>query len=112
MKKTLSKLTKERKEIEDDVDRAQLERKQQELLEEHFWEVCNEFEVQLLEFKEEHGSVIERKRHIHSHLEKLRSTNVCNDTFHISRDGHFGTINNLRIGSLPSQPVRFSLYGC
>lgn len=35
-------------------------------------------------------------------LKRLQRTNVYNDTFHIWFDGHFGTINNYRLGRLPS----------
>ena len=35
----------------------------------------------------------------------LKKTNVYDDTFHISHDGHFGTINGFRLGRLPSMPV-------
>lgn len=33
-------------------------------------------------------------------LNKLRKTNVLNDTFNISHDGPFGTINGLRLGNI------------
>lgn len=38
-------------------------------------------------------------------MTKLRKTNVFNATFHIWHHGHFGTINKLRLGRLPSAPV-------
>lgn len=38
-------------------------------------------------------------------LEKLRKTNVYNDTFNISHEGPFGTINGLRLGSVDSTRV-------
>ncbi|XP_071552320.1 beclin-1-like protein [Panulirus ornatus] len=38
-------------------------------------------------------------------LERLKKTNVFNTTFHIWHSGHFGTINNLRLGRLPTAPV-------
>ncbi|KAL1501873.1 hypothetical protein ABEB36_007116 [Hypothenemus hampei] len=41
-------------------------------------------------------------------LEKLRSTNVFNATFHIWHKGHFGTINNFHLGTLPSAPIQWS----
>lgn len=41
-------------------------------------------------------------------LEKLTKTNVFNATFHIWHAGHFGTINNLRLGRLPASPVDWS----
>lgn len=43
-----------------------------------------------------------------SHLDKLKKTNVFNTTFHIWHKGHFGTINNFRLGRLPSAPVDWS----
>ena len=39
-------------------------------------------------------------------LEKLERTNVYNDAFCIGHDGAFGTINGLRLGRVPSVPVR------
>lgn len=38
-------------------------------------------------------------------LDRLKKTNVFNTTFHIWHSGHFGTINNLRLGRLPAAPV-------
>lgn len=43
-----------------------------------------------------------------SQLDKLRNTNVFNATFHIWHSGHFGTINNFKLGRLPSVPVEWS----
>ncbi|XP_050307711.1 beclin-1-like protein [Anthonomus grandis grandis] len=40
-----------------------------------------------------------------AHLDKLKRTNVFNATFHIWHKGHFGTINNFCLGTLPSAPV-------
>lgn len=39
---------------------------------------------------------------------KLEKTNVFNVTFHIWHHGHFGTINNFKLGRLPSSPVDWS----
>lgn len=41
-------------------------------------------------------------------LDKLRDTNIFNITFHIWHAGHFGTINNFRLGRLPSVSVDWS----
>ncbi|KAH3681879.1 hypothetical protein WICPIJ_007185 [Wickerhamomyces pijperi] len=38
-------------------------------------------------------------------LEKLRKINIYNETFQISHNGPFGTINSLRLGSLPEMKV-------
>lgn len=43
-----------------------------------------------------------------SQLDKLNKTNVFNATFHIWHSGHFGTINNFRLGRLPTAPVDWS----
>ena len=36
---------------------------------------------------------------------RINKTNILNEAFHIWCDGHFGTINKLRLGKLVSQPV-------
>lgn len=38
-------------------------------------------------------------------LDKIKRTNVFNDTFYIWHDGPFGTINGFRMGKLPTQSV-------
>lgn len=37
----------------------------------------------------------------------MKRTNVYNDAFHIHYDGHFGTINGLRLGRLQSFKVEW-----
>lgn len=41
-------------------------------------------------------------------LDQLRKTNIYNETFRISHDGPFGTINNLRLGSYSERPVSWN----
>jgi beclin 1 len=65
----------------------------------------NEFQTELQAFREEYDSIKMKLTNAKSTLDVLRLTNVYNDTFHIWHDGHFGTINNFRLGKLPSQPV-------
>lgn len=43
-----------------------------------------------------------------NHIDKLRKINIYNETFRISHNGPFGTINNLRLGSLPETKVPWS----
>lgn len=40
--------------------------------------------------------------------EKLKNANIFNVTFHIWHAGHFGTINNFRLGRLPTASVDWS----
>lgn len=71
-----------------------------------FWRSRNEFALTLNEFQNERDSVNLQYDHDAKQLERLQRTNVYNDTFCIGHDGYFGTINGLRLGRLPNQPVR------
>lgn len=68
-------------------------------------ENCNKFQTELIQFQEESASVKTQLLNAKEQLEKFKTTNIFNDTFHIWHDGHFGTINTFRLGRLPSQPV-------
>lgn len=55
--------------------------------------------------KDEEQSIENQKQYAEKQLDLLSKTNVFNVTFHIWHSGHFGTINNFRLGRLPSEPV-------
>jgi len=75
--------------------------------EEHYWrEYCN-YKRQLLLYEDEQKSVDNQLGYAQSQLDKLNKTNVFNATFHIWHSGHFGTINNFRLGRLPNVPVEW-----
>jgi len=74
-------------------------------IEERYWQEFNKYQLELQEFKEDNDTIHTRKSNAKKELEKLKVTNIFNDTFHIWFDGHFGTINTFRLGRLPSQPV-------
>eukprot|EP00252_Welwitschia_mirabilis_P021575 TRINITY_DN5565_c0_g1_i1.p1 TRINITY_DN5565_c0_g1~~TRINITY_DN5565_c0_g1_i1.p1 ORF type:complete len:243 (-),score=42.44 TRINITY_DN5565_c0_g1_i1:347-1075(-) len=74
-------------------------------MEERFWHEFNDFKFQLTNYKEERDALITKSEVTQTQLEKLKQTNVLNDAFHIWHDGEFGTINNFRLGRLPSLPV-------
>ncbi len=57
------------------------------------------------EFLDESDSFIKRSSELQSKIYILQSTNALNDCFHIWFEGHFGTINGLRMGRLSSVPV-------
>lgn len=47
------------------------------------------------------------------HMQRLGRASVLNEVFHIWYDGHFGCINGLRLGRLPSVPVDWTeINGC
>jgi beclin 1 len=61
--------------------------------------------MKLAEFQNTRDSINLQYDHDTQLLEKLQRTNVYNDTFCISHDGKFGTINGLRLGRLSNVPV-------
>ena len=70
---------------------------------EAYWKSCNECLVK-------DAIVSEKAASVHLHLQtemeeltKLNRTNILNEAFHIWFDGHFGTINNFRLGKMPSE---------
>ncbi|KAL8947818.1 MAG: hypothetical protein Q9222_005945 [Ikaeria aurantiellina] len=69
--------------------------------EQEFWHSRNAFALTLSEFQNERDALTAAYEHDAQQLERLQRTNVYNDCFCISHDGHFGTINGLRLGRLP-----------
>ncbi|KAK1837191.1 autophagy protein Apg6-domain-containing protein [Podospora conica] len=78
---------------------------QLDTLEETFWRSRNAFTTRLADFQNERDSVNSKFDYDSRQLEKLQRSNVYNDTFSISHDGTFATINGLRLGRLSSRPV-------
>lgn len=76
--------------------------------EEKHWLAYNEYQRTLFEFLDFQCGVETQYDHAREQLDRLKKTNVLNDAFHIWHDGHFGTINGLRLGRLPAQPVEWS----
>ncbi|XP_051530471.1 beclin-1 [Myxocyprinus asiaticus] len=70
-------------------------------------EYC-EFKRQQLELDDDIKSVDNQMRYCQIQLDRLKKTNVFNATFHIWHSGQFGTINNFRLGRLPSVPVEWN----
>ena len=63
---------------------------------------------QLQNYRHERDSLARQIEVASNRLEKLKKINVFNDAFYIWHDGSFGTINNLRLGRLPTVPVEWS----
>lgn len=81
------------------------ESKQLDEFERRFWEDYQEFQLQFEEINEERIAVEQKIKLSDQTLGRMKRTNVFDDAFHISYNGHFGTINGFRLGNLPSQPV-------
>jgi beclin 1 len=97
----------ERKKESLDAELVALEEESRQLdaQEEAFWRERNAFASRLADFQNERDSINSKFDHDSRQLEKLQRTNVYNDTFCISHDGVFATINGLRLGRLSSKPV-------
>ncbi|KAF9438873.1 autophagy protein 6 [Entomortierella beljakovae] len=89
---------------------AMLEKESLELdkEEERYWQECNDFQLALQSFHNERDSVNLKYDYDSRQLEKLHKTNVYNDTFNISYDGNFATINGFRLGRLSNEPVEWA----
>ncbi len=101
----LSRLEKEKASLDDEIMALEEESRQLDLEEEHFWRERNGFSTKLADFQNERDSINSKYDHDARLLEKLQRSNVYNDTFCISHDGTFATINGLRLGRLSSKPV-------
>jgi beclin 1 len=101
----LQKLEKEKEAISKEIAQLEEEARALDLEEKEFWRSRNAFAMKLAEFQNERDSVNLKYDHDSQQKEKLVRTNVYNDTFCISHDGSFGTINGLRLGRLSSVPV-------
>ncbi|KAL5006135.1 hypothetical protein ScPMuIL_017293 [Solemya velum] len=105
LKKQLESTEYERAKVQEQIQREKDLTKQLEDEEESYWKEYNEFKRQVQEAENDQRSVDNQLKYAQTQLDKLKKTNVFNTTFHIWHSGHFGTINNFRLGRLPSVPV-------
>jgi beclin 1 len=101
----LKRLEDEKYALDAELLALEQESRQLDAEEEAFWRSRNDFATKLSAFQNERDSVNSRFDHDSRLLEKLQRSNVYNDTFCISHDGTFATINGLRLGRLGSKPV-------
>eukprot|EP00038_Savillea_parva_P026186 m.52091 g.52091 ORF g.52091 m.52091 type:complete len:439 (-) comp7350_c0_seq3:3177-4493(-) len=101
----LKEVDKEQESLKSEEARLDIETKRLEAEEKRYWKEYNEYQLELGDVLEENATVTRQYRLACRQLEKLKKTNVFNDVFHIWHDGHFGTINNFRLGRLPTVPV-------
>ena len=101
----LEELEREKERVDAEIANLELESRDLDKEEQSFWAERNEFKATLDAFHNERERVNAQFDHDVKQLEFLQRTNVYNDTFCIGHDGHFGTINGLRLGRLSSMPV-------
>lgn len=91
--------------VEKEIGHLEEETQQADREEQAYWTSRNAIDDRLHETTVRLVSLQEKYAHDRQQLERLQRTNVYNDTFCISHDGSFGTINGLRLGRLPGQNV-------
>ncbi|KAL2154254.1 hypothetical protein VTH82DRAFT_2930 [Thermothelomyces myriococcoides] len=101
----IRQLEREKEALDAELLALEEESRQLDAEEEAFWRERNAFASRLAEFQNERDSINSKFDHDSRQLEKLQRSNVYNDTFWISHDGTFATINGLRLGRLASNPV-------
>ncbi|XP_033038798.1 beclin-1 isoform X3 [Trachypithecus francoisi] len=104
----LEDVEKNRKIVAENLEKVQAEAERLDLEEAQYQREYSEFKRQQLELDDELKSVENQMRYAQIQLDKLKKTNVFNATFHIWHSGQFGTINNFRLGRLPSVPVEWN----
>lgn len=73
-----------------------------------YWRDFNEHQQKMLVFKDDLIGVQYQLQYTTEQLMRLKKTNVLNCVFHIWHNGHFGTINGLRLGRLQTVPVEWA----
>lgn len=106
----LEELEQTRADMDAEIKRLEGEARRLDEEEAEFWRDRNSFTLKLEDFQNMRDGVNLQYDHDIRQLEKLQRTSVYNDTFNISHDGFFGTINTLRLGRLPNQPVSWQTH--
>lgn len=103
----LLQLEKQKKQLENELADLEEENKELEKEEQRFWLSRNTFDEEQHRLEMELASLQQKYAHDQKQLERLQRTNVYNDTFYISHDGTYGTINGLRLGRLQNGEVQW-----
>ncbi|PVH99209.1 APG6-domain-containing protein [Periconia macrospinosa] len=95
----------EKAELDAQLAALEAESRQLDQEESEFWKRRNSFSSTLSAFQNERDALVTKLTHDQHLLMQLQRRSVYNDTFNISHDSHFATINGLRLGRLPSPYV-------
>uniref|UniRef100_G3NT30 Beclin-1 n=1 Tax=Gasterosteus aculeatus aculeatus TaxID=481459 RepID=G3NT30_GASAC len=104
----LEAVEEQRAAVSQDLNQSRVHSQQLDTEELQYQKEYSEFKRQQLELDDELKSVDNQMRYCQIQLDRLKKTNVFNATFHIWHSGQFGTINNFRLGRLPSVPVEWN----
>nr|CAG4643129.1 EOG090X048D [Ilyocryptus agilis] len=101
----LENLAQKQKQLLQDIEEEKEDQHLVQQDEEKFWKLYSVHRHQQLQATDEQISLESQLRFTELNLDRLKQTNAFNATFHLWHVGHFGTINGLRMGRLPSVPV-------
>ncbi|XP_054710251.1 beclin-1-like [Uloborus diversus] len=105
LEKQLYEIEAEEKNLKEVLKKCEDENEALQREEDKRWQEYCRIKRQLLLSEDNQRSVKNQLNYAQAQLSKLNKTNVFNATFHIWHNGHFGTINNFRLGRLPNVPV-------
>lgn len=108
LKAKLLKSEEHRREIAAELEQQRERERRLKEEEQEYWRDFNEHQRQILQFKDDQLSVQYQLQYTTEQLSKLKKTSVLNSAFHIWHNGHFGTINGLRLGRLQTVPVEWA----
>jgi beclin 1 len=101
----LEKLEAEKAELDAQLAALEAEARGLDETESKFWANRNAFSTQLSQFQNERDALTTKHAHDSHILTQLQRRSVYNDTFNITHDNHFATINGLRLGRLSTPYV-------
>eukprot|EP00484_Ammonia_sp_Unknown_P019245 CAMPEP_0197034632 /NCGR_PEP_ID=MMETSP1384-20130603/12683_1 /TAXON_ID=29189 /ORGANISM="Ammonia sp." /LENGTH=541 /DNA_ID=CAMNT_0042464581 /DNA_START=18 /DNA_END=1643 /DNA_ORIENTATION=- len=107
LEKKLVDLAMEKERLKLEYEQLEMESQRMNEFEEMFFCDANDFWYSIENLSMQHAAVRQKIRQVSTHLDMMKRTNVFDDAFHIYHDGHFGTINGLRLGRLPSVSVEW-----
>ncbi|ORY08831.1 autophagy protein Apg6-domain-containing protein [Clohesyomyces aquaticus] len=102
---SLEKLEAEKAELDAQLAALEAESRALDQKESEFWRDRNAFSTNLAGFQHERDALTSKHAHDNQILTQLQRRSVYNDTFNITHDNHFATINGLRLGRLPAPYV-------
>nr|CAG4641604.1 EOG090X048D [Eurycercus lamellatus] len=105
LKTELKELAEKKEAVEKEIEEEKKEKVLVEEDEEKYWKLYSSHHHQQYQALDEQMSLECQLQFIQSNLDRLKQTNAFNATFHLWHSGHFGTVNGLRMGRLPSVPV-------
>ena len=108
LKEKLKSTERKRSDVAAEMERQRERERTLKAEEQSYWESFNEYQREVLQFREEQRSLDYQLQYMTEQLDRLKKTNVLNSAFHIWHNGHFGTINGLRLGRLQTVPVEWS----